>query len=193
MKQAKPLLTIKQDCKDCDGEGGINIHKGLFKLDCKSCKGIGHNKIEFYALRDFEKEVFDIREQLSELEHEQWEYWSKELGKYLEEWKQDLPEQHNEVIEKINNRLSRWEANWKSYNKLDEKTKDYDRKWADKVIEIIKLKGIGYKIPFKNYEIKKVSEINTKEFTFNQSWNFWDEVEKHNLKEDDKVVITNAK
>ena len=56
-------------------------------------------------------------------------------------------------------------------------------------------KGVDYIIPkeYKPYEIKKVSEINTKEFTFNQSWNFWDEVEKHNLKEDDKVVITNAK
>ena len=56
-------------------------------------------------------------------------------------------------------------------------------------------KGVDYIIPkeYKPYEIKKVSEINTKEFTFNQSWNFWDEVGKHNLEEDDKVVITNAK
>jgi len=54
-----------------------------------------------------------------------------------------------------------------------------------------KCQGIGYIIPkeYEPYEIKKVSEINTKEFTFNQSWNFWDEVEKHNLKEDGRVII----
>src|SRR3990167_9772837 len=52
-------------------------------------------------------------------------------------------------------------------------------------------KGVDYIIPkeYEPYEIKKVSEINTKEFTFNQSWNFWDEVGKHNLEEDDKVVM----
>src|SRR3990167_4852037 len=80
----------------------------------------------------------ELREKLSDLEHQQWECWSKELGKHLEEWKEDLPEEHNAVIEKINNRLARWETNWHPYNNLDEKTKDYDRKWADKSLEIFK-------------------------------------------------------
>lgn len=80
----------------------------------------------------------ELIERLSELEHIQWEDWSKELAKHLEEWKTDLPEQPEEVIEKINNRLSRWETNWKPYSKLDEKTKDYDRKWAKIVLEEVK-------------------------------------------------------
>ena len=134
MNQPKPILTIKQKCGECDGikitidksvEKDMQMKAGVYV--CKSCKGIGHNKIEFYALRDFEK-----------------------------------CNTHSRVPESFTHK---------------------------------KCQGIGYIIPkeYEPYEIKKVSEINTKEFTFNQSWNFWDEVEKHNLKEDDKVVITNAK
>jgi len=130
MKQAKPLLTIKQKCGECGGikiiidksvEKDMQMKAGVYV--CKSCKGIGHNKIEFYALRDFEK-----------------------------------CNTHSRVPESFTHK---------------------------------KCQGIGYIIPkeYEPYEIKKVSEINTKEFTFNQSWNFWDEVEKHNLKEDGRVII----
>ena len=130
MNQPKPILTIKQKCGECDGikitidksvEKDMQMKAGVYV--CKSCKGIGHNKIEFYALRDFEK-----------------------------------CNTHSRVPESFTHK---------------------------------KCQGIGYIIPkeYEPYEIKKVSEINTKEFTFNQSWNFWDEVEKHNLKEDDKVVV----
>jgi len=130
MNQPKPILTIKQKCGECDGikitidksvEKDMQMKAGVYV--CKSCKGIGHNKIEFYALRDFEK--------------------------------------------------------CNGYSRVPE---SFTHK---------KCQGIGYIIPkeYEPYEIKKVSEINTKEFTFNQSWNFWDEVEKHNLKEDGRVII----
>ena len=130
MNQPKPILTIKQKCGECDGikiiidksvEKDMQMKAGVYV--CKSCKGIGHNKIEFYALRDFEK-----------------------------------CNTHSRVPESFTHK---------------------------------KCQGIGYIIPkeYEPYEIKKVSEINTKEFTFNQSWNFWDEVEKHNLKEDGRVII----
>ena len=130
MNQPKPILTIKQKCGECDGikitidksvEKDMQMKAGVYV--CKSCKGIGHNKIEFYALRDFEK-----------------------------------CNTHSRVPESFTH---------------------------------TKCQGIGYIIPkeYEPYEIKKVSEINTKEFTFNQSWNFWDEVEKHNLKEDGRVII----
>ena len=53
----------------------------------------------------------------------------------------------------------------------------------------------GYKIPFKDYEIKKVSEIkhllvdkHLSDFGFNQVI-----LKQFNLKEDDKVVITNSR
>ena len=130
MNQPKPILTIKQKCKECDGikitidksvEKDMQMKAGVYV--CKSCKGTGQQETEIYALRDFEK-----------------------------------CNTHSRVPESFTHK---------------------------------KCQGIGYIIPkeYEPYEIKKVSEINTKEFTFNQSWNFWDEVEKHNLKEDGRVII----
>jgi hypothetical protein len=63
-----------------------------------------------------------IREELSELEHDQWMKWSKDIA-------------NEEDISK--DRLDRWKKDWVDYKKLDEKTKDFDREWADKVINII--------------------------------------------------------
>jgi len=63
-----------------------------------------------------------IREELSALEHKQWEEWSKDIAK-------------EENISK--ERLDRWKKDWVDYKKLDEKTKDFDREWADKVFDII--------------------------------------------------------
>ena len=130
MNQPKPILTIKQKCKECDGikitidksvEKDMQMKAGVYV--CKSCKGTGQQETEIYALRDSEK-----------------------------------------------------------CNTLSRVPESFTHK---------KCQGIGYIIPkeYEPYEIKKVSEINTKEFTFNQSWNFWDEVEKHNLKEDGRVII----
>ena len=51
MKQAKPLLTIKQKCNECkkypSQDGNWQI------LQCLTCKGAGFQEIEIYALRDF--------------------------------------------------------------------------------------------------------------------------------------------
>src|SRR3990167_1670873 len=129
MNQPKPLLTIKQKCRECNGikiiidksvEKDMQMKAGVYV--CKFCKSI-QQTTEIYALRDFEK-----------------------------------CNTHSRVPESFTHK---------------------------------KCQGIGYIIPkeYEPYEIKKVSEINTKEFTFNQSWNFWDEVEKHNLKEDGRVII----
>ena len=64
----------------------------------------------------------ELIEKLAELEHIQWEYWSQNIAE----------------TEKISpERLERWKQCWKSYNQLDEKTKEQDRKWAKKVIKII--------------------------------------------------------
>ena len=62
-----------------------------------------------------------LRERLAELEHEQWVYWS-----------------HGVVGEVSPERRARWEATWKlSYEKLSEDEKEFDRVWADKVLEIL--------------------------------------------------------
>ena len=63
-----------------------------------------------------------VLERLAELEHEQWMKWAKSLM----ETESLSPE-----------RLARWDKYMVPYDELDEKTKDYDRKWAKKVFEII--------------------------------------------------------
>ena len=83
----------------------------------------------------------DLLEQLSDLEHQQWEYWSKTLSDEFKDIKSDL---HigdcMKSILKIDNRLLRWDKNWKPYNQLTEEVKEYDRVWARKIIELIKNK-----------------------------------------------------
>ena len=64
----------------------------------------------------------DLREKLAEAEHFQWTSWLKYM---------------------LNNLTNENIAKWKkqidtSYNKLTEEEKQSDRKWADKVLEIIK-------------------------------------------------------
>jgi hypothetical protein len=66
-------------------------------------------------------EMSSLREQLAELEHEQWAHWTEYV----------LDNLTSENIE-------RWKKQIKTpYNSLTEKEKDSDRAWADKVIKII--------------------------------------------------------
>lgn len=60
-------------------------------------------------------------EKLADLEHEQWMEWSKAVAP-------DIKDQE---------RVERWKNYWVPYDQLDSKTKDMDREWADKVMEII--------------------------------------------------------
>ena len=69
------------------------------------------------------KENKTLREKLADLEHEQWMSWSKHV-------------RANNVVPI--DLLKKWENNWKPYSELDEKTKDSDRIWADKVLEVFK-------------------------------------------------------
>lgn len=64
----------------------------------------------------------NILEELSELEHIQWEEWSKDISK-------------KENISK--DRKDRWKEYWIDYDQLDDEVKEEDRKWARKVIKII--------------------------------------------------------
>lgn len=68
-------------------------------------------------------EIFDeIIEKLSELEHEQWVEWSKELAE-----KENLSKK----------RLKRWKKCWIPYSQLSGRQKEFDRIWARKAIKII--------------------------------------------------------
>jgi hypothetical protein len=61
-------------------------------------------------------------EELAELEHKQWEEWSKDISK-----KEDISK----------DRLDRWKEYWTSYSSLDEDVKDDDREWAEKIYNTI--------------------------------------------------------
>jgi hypothetical protein len=66
----------------------------------------------------------DIREQLAELEHQQWAHWTRYLLDNL------TPEN-----------IERWRRQIDTpYSKLSEAEKDSDRNWADKVLRIIEQK-----------------------------------------------------
>jgi len=86
-----------------------------------------------------DEEVF--RERLAALQHEQWQFWSKDVAKELEGvnnilYKLQLA--HVPIYEKIRDRLDSWKKYWVSYNDLEDKVKDYDRSLADKVIKEFK-------------------------------------------------------
>lgn len=72
--------------------------------------------------KDITEKVKVLREQLAELEHNQWTAWSKDIA----------------ATETINDvRRSRWETLWKPYDFLTEEQKDQDREWADKVLALV--------------------------------------------------------
>ena len=78
----------------------------------------------YQAIQDAFEAVKVEREKLAELEHEQWENWTKDLYvKYRDRLIDNL------VAEK-------WSKFWKSYLELTKEEKDKDRIWADKIIAI---------------------------------------------------------
>ena len=64
----------------------------------------------------------ELREKLAELEHIQWQAWSTTL----------LAEEEISA-----DRTARWHQCFVPYDQLPEAMKEYDREWADKVLEIL--------------------------------------------------------
>jgi hypothetical protein len=63
-----------------------------------------------------------LREELAALEHRQWWEWSKTVAT-----EEDISDE----------RIERWQEYWKPYHELPEDVKDHDRKWADRVMELL--------------------------------------------------------
>lgn len=61
-----------------------------------------------------------LRELLASIEHDQWVYWSKAVAHEVS------PE-----------RKQRWEKLWVPYEDLEDKDKEHDRVWADKVLALL--------------------------------------------------------
>ena len=66
-------------------------------------------------------------EMLAHLEHNQWWEWSKDLSK-------------KEKLSKA--RLDRWDRLWTFYKFLSEKSKEQDRVYARKIIDLLKEEGL---------------------------------------------------
>lgn len=80
-----------------------------------------------------------LREWLSEQEHIQWEHWSKHLANRMENWcYQDWSKLTFE--DNVADQIMKWKKNWKPYKKLPEDIKDYDREWADKILDNLPFK-----------------------------------------------------
>ena len=76
----------------------------------------------------------DKLEKLSELEHDQWMKWATTLLDRMYLATLDRKSMETFYIEM----KTRWSVNLIPYSELPEKTKEYDREWARKVLEIMK-------------------------------------------------------
>ena len=101
----------------------------------------------------------ELREELAELEHQQWKFWAHHLISHGL-----IPDEIKEM----------WLNNFKPYLELSEIEKDKDREWADKVLKILKsednqrtsvktIQGLKVKLKTKNLHIeqlnKKIKEL----------------------------------
>lgn len=114
-------------------------------VDCAYCKRPNHkdNTHCWYCKNRLDVNIFlnskNILERLSRLEHIQWETWSmaiaKEIEKAISLIEKDEIDNGLHILE---DRLHRWEKNWKEYKRLPNKVKEQDRVWARKVLEEFK-------------------------------------------------------
>jgi len=86
------------------------------------------------------KQKDKLVERLTELEHEQWCVWSKNIALELRELRNTavISNLHNDVLAtRTTDRLERWYRLWVPYDELNEHTKEQDRKWAREVLQIV--------------------------------------------------------
>lgn len=92
----------------------VELHDKLFP----NSKRMNTSDIAFMRKMNKTKQLL---EKLAEIEHDQWMEWSKAVA----------PEVSEE-------RRKRWEKYWIPYSELSEEVKEQDRKYARKVLSLIK-------------------------------------------------------
>lgn len=111
-------MSTEFKCSKCHSID-FNVLANEGELVCKSCG----KRIDIFVTQ-LKVEVItkeELREKLSELEHEQWSHWTKYFLENL------TPEN-----------ISRWSKQIETlYKDLSESEKDSDREWADKVLSIV--------------------------------------------------------
>ena len=82
----------------------------------------------------------ELIERLAELEHKQWVEWSKNIAPELVELRDaaSVSLVKDNLVLKTTERLQCWNSFWASYDELNEKTKEQDRVWTRKVLQIFK-------------------------------------------------------
>lgn len=84
----------------------------------------------------------ELLERLSELEHVQWQNWSKSVSEDLkrlielcDKFSDNLNDEEKEFINSQKERLIRWEGMWVPYDELSEDLKELDRNYARKIMD----------------------------------------------------------
>lgn len=84
----------------------------------------------------------ELLERLSELEHVQWQNWSKSVSEDLkrlielcDKFSDNLNDEEKEFINSQKERLIRWEGMWIPYDELSEDLKELDRNYARKIMD----------------------------------------------------------
>ncbi len=94
------------------------------------------SKPKTYTEKEVVEIILTLREELSDLEHQQWAHWTEYLFKRL-----SLSPNSLRVDAETKKDFERWVGQIITpYKDLSKKEKDADRVWADKVIKLINSK-----------------------------------------------------
>jgi hypothetical protein len=80
---------------------------------------------------------FELAEHLAALEHEQWMEWSKVLIRQLTDGQRFMNDMAV-ISDNVHKKHQRWLPLWVPYDELSEEMKEEDRKWARKVLTVIR-------------------------------------------------------
>lgn len=120
-------MTVWMLCPECGEQDNItSVHDTLYI--CNECSE-QYNPEMIYG-----DKMSLVRERLAAIEHKQWM-----------DWAETLMEEENLSDE----RVERWEQYMVPYDELDEETKEYDREYADDVLEVFMK---NFDIEGRNYE-----------------------------------------
>jgi hypothetical protein len=116
-------MDIKE-CECCRQQKPLHLFDG-FRV-CFDCITSGK------VFKEEQRRKEQLLEKLAELEHKQWEHWSKATIDYIA-GEPDGWETRKRVLTKHHE----WLEQWKPYEDLTEEQKEKDREWARKVLKII--------------------------------------------------------
>jgi hypothetical protein len=98
--------------------------------------------------------AYETIEKLAAVDHDQWQYWSMQIMKDLDELIMVIAEQDKaliayytessplhqkatNMIKKHNERNARWQKQWVAYKNIPEEVRETDRIWAKKAYKVL--------------------------------------------------------